>query len=134
MPYTPSSGPTPSPSLPSLTTLDGIGVGAPSAAARRTWPPSIPKQGSATSSAPAVIRNGPIRYRPAPSVGTEDPGKLACHADKEGVYHLHLCEVCRRYLKAIDPRKVRGKVFLPVERVLTVRMDKVAVLGGYLRS
>ncbi len=49
----------------------------------------------------------------------------------DGVYRLYTCETCRCYLKTVDQR-VQTKTFpLPVERILTARMDRAAIAAGY---
>ena len=51
--------------------------------------------------------------------------------DDEGIYRLYTCEQCHTYLKTIDLRNADAEVFMPVERVLTLDMDRQAQDMGY---
>ena len=62
---------------------------------------------------------------------TNDPRKLAYFGDEEGTYRLYVCENCHRYLKVIDSRQAKEEVLLPLERVLTVDLDRQARSLGY---
>jgi FdhE protein len=53
------------------------------------------------------------------------------YASDDDVYRLYVCHVCKRYLKTVDLRKVRGVVFPMVERLLTIGMDLAAQQEGY---
>jgi len=66
-----------------------------------------------------------------PWCGINDPGKLAYFPDEMGLYRLYVCESCRRYLKVVDVRKAKEEVLLPLERLLTVDLDRQARLLGY---
>ena len=66
-----------------------------------------------------------------PFCDNQDPGSLAYFGDDKGLYRLHVCEQCHRYLKAIDLRHAEGEVLLPLERVLTLDMDVQACQMGY---
>lgn len=46
-------------------------------------------------------------------------------------YRLYVCDQCHAYIKAIDLRRVEGKVLLPLERVMTADLDKEAQERGY---
>lgn len=67
-----------------------------------------------------------------PNCGNQEPGKLAYFTDEQGLYRLYTCENCRRYLKAIDLRRARGDVLLPLERFLTLHLDMQARESGYV--
>ena len=66
-----------------------------------------------------------------PFCGTDDHTKLFYYPGEDGVYRLYVCQVCHRYVKAIDLRKVGRQVLFPVERVTTVAMDVAAREEGY---
>lgn len=61
-----------------------------------------------------------------PYCGNHDQHTLAFFTDDKGLYRLHVCEKCRRYIKAIDLRKTEAEILLPLERALTLDMDKQA--------
>lgn len=50
------------------------------------------------------------------------------HSDR---YRLYVCEECRTYIKAIDLRAADSDVLLPLERVLTVDLDRQGRENGY---
>lgn len=62
---------------------------------------------------------------------TQDTDALAYFTDDEGRYRLYICERCRKYIKAIDLRQSKSKLWLPLERLLTLEMDKEAQEMGY---
>ena len=66
-----------------------------------------------------------------PYCGTQDQDKLAYLTDDKGTYRLYVCEQCHKYIKAIDLRSTESEVLLPLERVLTLGMDKQAQEKGY---
>ncbi len=66
-----------------------------------------------------------------PWCGVNDPGQLAYFPDEMGLYRLYVCENCRRYLKVVDVRRAREEVLLPLERLLTIDLDRQARLLGY---
>ena len=66
-----------------------------------------------------------------PYCGTQDQNSLAYFTDEEGMYRLYVCQQCQSYLKAIDLRQTEAEVLLPLERVLTLDMDKQGREKGY---
>ena len=66
-----------------------------------------------------------------PYCGTRDKDDLAYLTGDQEVYRLYTCEKCRHYIKAIDLRKVDDNVLLPLERILTVDMDRQGAEAGY---
>jgi len=66
-----------------------------------------------------------------PHCGTEDQDKLSYLTSEDGLYRLYLCEQCRGYLKVVDLRKTESEVLLPLERILTLDMDRQAHDLGY---
>lgn len=67
-----------------------------------------------------------------PYCGTQDQTKLAYLTDRTEQYRLYVCDACRTYIKAIDMRRTQHRVQLPLERVLTLELDRQASLHGYV--
>jgi hypothetical protein len=67
-----------------------------------------------------------------PYCGNSDQNKLSYLADEKEVYRLYVCEECRHYLKAIDLRKFSGEALFPLERLLTIDLDRQAQERGYV--
>jgi FdhE protein len=63
--------------------------------------------------------------------GNNAYSKLVYYPSDDEVYRLYVCQVCRRYLKAIDLRKARRLVLPEVERIASVAMDVAAQQEGY---
>jgi FdhE protein len=66
-----------------------------------------------------------------PYCGTQKHQSLAYRTNSQGIYQLYTCEECRSYIKAIDLRKAGSEVLLPLERILTVDMDRQAREANY---
>ena len=66
-----------------------------------------------------------------PYCGTQDQNALSYFTDDEGLYRLYVCEKCKRYLKAIDLRRAKSEVLLPLERLFTFALDAQAHEYGY---
>ena len=66
-----------------------------------------------------------------PYCGNQNQNALAYFTDDKGLYRLYVCEQCRTYIKAIDLRHAEGEVFLPLERVITLDLDKQGQEKGY---
>jgi FdhE protein len=66
-----------------------------------------------------------------PYCDNRDQKSLACYIDEKGTYRLYVCEMCHRYIKTIDERKAESEVLLPLERVLTLDMDRQAYESNY---
>ena len=66
-----------------------------------------------------------------PHCGNDDQHSLAYLTDDTGLYRLYVCEKCRRYLKTIDLRKTEAEVLLPLERILTLDLDRQAHESNY---
>ena len=66
-----------------------------------------------------------------PYCSTQEQDAPAYFTDDEGIYRLYVCEQCHKYIKAIDLRHTESEVLLPVERVLTLDMDRQAQEKGY---
>ncbi len=66
-----------------------------------------------------------------PYCGTQNQNALAYFTDEDGLYRLYVCQQCHTYIKAIDLRQTESKIFLSLERVLTLDMDRQALEKGY---
>jgi len=66
-----------------------------------------------------------------PYCNTDDQQALSYLSEERGLYRLYLCEKCHNYLKAVDLRKTQAEVLLPLERVVTVDMDRQGLEAGY---
>jgi len=66
-----------------------------------------------------------------PYCGNQDQEKLAYYTDDEGLYRLYICDNCHQYLKAIDLRKAKSEVLLPLERLFTLPLDAQSQELGY---
>ena len=66
-----------------------------------------------------------------PYCGTQKHQSLSYRTNSQGIYQLYTCEECRCYIKAIDLRKAGSEVLLPLERILTVDMDRQAGEANY---
>lgn len=66
-----------------------------------------------------------------PHCGNQNQNALAYFTDNDGLYRLYVCESCRHYLKAIDLRRAKCEVLLPLERFLTLDLDIQAQKNGY---
>jgi formate dehydrogenase accessory protein FdhE len=66
-----------------------------------------------------------------PYCGNDNQSDLAYYTDDKGLYRLYICQRCRTYLKAIDLRHMETEVLIPLERVLTVDMDRQGQEKGY---
>lgn len=66
-----------------------------------------------------------------PFCGSTNQNSLAYFTDDSELYRLYVCEGCRHYIKAIDLRKTKSPVWLPMERILSMDMDEQAQERGY---
>lgn len=68
-----------------------------------------------------------------PYCGTQNQNDLAYLTDEAEsyLYRLYVCEQCRTYIKAIDFRHTESEVLLPLERMMTIDMDRQAQEKGY---
>ncbi|MFH0846726.1 MAG: formate dehydrogenase accessory protein FdhE [Chloroflexota bacterium] len=68
-----------------------------------------------------------------PFCGTQNQNQLAYLVSDEEPphYRLYVCNNCCSYIKAVDLRAVADEVLLPLERVLTLDMDRTALEKGY---
>ena len=68
-----------------------------------------------------------------PYCGTQNQEALAhfTYEEEPHLYRLYVCEECHTYIKAIDLRCTDAEVLLPLERVMTLDMDKQGQEKGY---
>ena len=68
-----------------------------------------------------------------PYCGTQNQDALAYFTDDEEsyLYRLYVCEQCRTYIKAVDLRRAEADVLLPLERMMTLDMDRQVQEKGY---
>jgi hypothetical protein len=66
-----------------------------------------------------------------PYCGNENQNELSYWGDDAGIYRLYTCEKCHSYIKAIDTRNAGAEVLMPLERILTLDLDRQAQEKGY---
>ena len=66
-----------------------------------------------------------------PYCGNQEQTSLAYFTNDEGRYRLYVCEECQGYIKTIDMRRAQADVLLPLERILTLDIDRQAQEAGY---
>ncbi len=66
-----------------------------------------------------------------PYCNNQSHDALAYFTDDSELYRLYICKRCKSYLKAIDLRRTESEILLPLERVLTVDMDRQGQEEGY---
>ena len=66
-----------------------------------------------------------------PYCGTTNQNELAYYTDDQELYRLYTCQKCHTYLKTIDLRKTATEILPPLERVMTVDMDRQGQEKGY---
>jgi len=69
-----------------------------------------------------------------PYCGNNDQNTLAYFTDDKGLYRLYVCEQCHTYIKAIDLRHAQSEVLLPLERIITIDIDRQGQEKGYQPS
>lgn len=66
-----------------------------------------------------------------PYCGNQDQNTLSYFTDDKGLYRLYVCEQCHTYIKTIDLRRAESDVLLPLERMVTLDIDKQGQEKGY---
>ena len=66
-----------------------------------------------------------------PFCNNDDRNSLAYFTNDTGLYRLYVCDKCHRYIKTVDLRKTESDILLPMERILTLEMDKQAYDSNY---
>ena len=57
--------------------------------------------------------------------------ELTFFTNEDDTYRLYVCNRCHTYIKTIDLRKFEAEVFIPLERILTLDLDRQAQEKGY---
>lgn len=63
--------------------------------------------------------------------GNQNPESMTYFVDDDEIYRLYVCDMCQTYLKTVDLRKAKTQVFLPLERLLTLDIDRQGQEKGY---
>jgi len=66
-----------------------------------------------------------------PFCGNREQDSLAYRTDEKELYRLYTCERCRSYIKAVDLRRSGEDVLFPLERIVTLDLDRQAHEAGY---
>ena len=66
-----------------------------------------------------------------PYCGTTDQNALSYFTAGDELYRLYVCEQCKHYLKTVDLRQAKSEALMPLERLLTLDMDRQAQEQGY---
>lgn len=66
-----------------------------------------------------------------PYCGTQNHDSLAYYTDGDQLYRLYICDDCHSYIKTIDLRKAQTEILLPLERIITLDLDRQAEEAGY---
>ena len=66
-----------------------------------------------------------------PYCDNKNQHQLNYYASEAGAHRLYICEKCHQYLKATDLRQVGDAFYPPLERLLTLDMDRQGVELGY---
>jgi len=73
----------------------------------------------------------PYQRLQCPYCGNQEQSTLSFYTDEDELYRLYVCEQCRSYLIAVDLRKEKSEVPLPLERLYTLDIDAQAKEYGY---
>lgn len=63
---------------------------------------------------------------------TRDRTRLPMFASRDRRYRVYACQVCRRYLKAVDVRHASRPAMPPVDAIATLPLDAAAVQQGFI--
>lgn len=66
-----------------------------------------------------------------PYCDNADQNKLSFFTNETGTHRLYVCDQCKHYLKAVDLRHTKKTVPIPLERLLTLDLDRQAQEKGY---
>ncbi len=66
-----------------------------------------------------------------PYCDNADQNKLSFFTNETGTHRLYVCDQCKHYLKAVDLRQAKKSVLIPLERLLTLDLDRQAQEKGY---
>lgn len=66
-----------------------------------------------------------------PYCGNHERGTISSFSTSDGRYGVNGCDICRRYLKAADERRLGRPVFPVMDGVATLPLDAAAIQRGY---
>ncbi len=66
-----------------------------------------------------------------PHCGTQEQTHLSYLTDETETYRLYVCKNCHKYIKAIDLAKTNEVILMPLERIMTLDLDRQANEAGY---
>ena len=66
-----------------------------------------------------------------PYCDNADQNKLSFFSNETGTHRLYICDQCKHYLKAVDLRQAKKSILIPLERLLTLDLDRQAQEKGY---
>ena len=66
-----------------------------------------------------------------PYCGNQEQKTLVYFTDDSELYRLNVCKKCLCYLKTIDLRRSESVILFPLERILTLEIDRQAIEAGY---
>ncbi len=66
-----------------------------------------------------------------PYCDNADQNKLSFFANETGTHRLYVCDRCKHYLKAVDLRQAKKSVLIPLERLITLDLDRQGQEKGY---
>ena len=66
-----------------------------------------------------------------PFCNNDEQKELSFFTDRDGLYRVYVCERCKGYLKAVDLRKGKKDIVMPLEWIKTLDLDRQACEKGY---
>jgi len=66
-----------------------------------------------------------------PFCGCQEQSALHYFTDDKELYRLYTCQHCQKYIKTIDLNKTKENIIFPLERLLTIDMDRQARERGF---
>ena len=66
-----------------------------------------------------------------PYCDNADQNRLSFFTNETDTHRLYVCDQCKHYLKAVDLRQAKKSVLIPLERLLTLDLDRQAQEKGY---
>lgn len=66
-----------------------------------------------------------------PFCGNDDRTRITSFASRDGLYRISACDVCLRYLKALDGRHAGRPLMFEVDTIATLPLDAAAIQRGY---
>ncbi len=66
-----------------------------------------------------------------PFCANDDRTEITSFATPDGRYRVYACDVCRRYLKALDGRRASRPLMVAVDTIATLPLDAAAMQRGY---